>query len=184
MSKNKGLASFLFLSVGGRQVIPDRCGVVALSKSGDIIYSMGTLLEPVKAVVAINALPLVTASTLNYKGKVFREAMQFDVSGLKTNEQGAYAMHLSPLFQDTPATIPVEEADSDTHFLVVAGEKDAFGFRECLEPFRNRMLRHNKHNFETVLYPGAGHILESPYGPLIKHSFQRHIPDWVTPWGG
>nr|XP_045592604.1 acyl-coenzyme A thioesterase 5-like isoform X2 [Procambarus clarkii] len=160
------------------QVIPDRCGAVGVSKSGDIVFTMGTLFPSVKAVVGISSCTMAMSSRLTYKGQLYKQGINPPVEMMQMNEHGAYSLDFSFLFDnDNPAMIPVEEADDETHFLVVAGEDDAFGFGKSLAVFRERMLHHNRSNFQTVLYPGTGHMIEPPYGPLIQQSFQRHFPD-------
>ncbi|XP_050717951.1 acyl-coenzyme A thioesterase 1-like isoform X2 [Eriocheir sinensis] len=158
------------------QVIPDRCGTVAVSKNGDVALSMATLMNAVKAVVGINTCIMAHGSRLTYKGELYREDNTPFDKGLMRTERGTYARCMQSHFTvDNPAMIPVEEADEDTHFLMVAGEADSWGFGGALAPFRERMLRHNKHNFELVLYPGTGHLIEPPYGPHISQSFHRYI---------
>lgn len=173
------------------EVIPDRCGAVGVSKSGDILLGMASLLPKVKAVVGISCCPIVLHSQMTYKGKFFRQGVEMSKSILKQTERDTVVGNLQEYFtKDNPAMIPVEEADEDTHFLMVAGNDDPWGFRQALTAFRERMLSHNKHNFETVLYPGTGHLIEPPYGPFIGHSYQRHVPgnDFnhgvVMEWGG
>ncbi|KAK4325048.1 hypothetical protein Pmani_004358 [Petrolisthes manimaculis] len=159
-------------------VVPDRCGVVAISKSGDIIFSMGTLLPKVKAVVSISGLTFAYHTRFMYKGKLYMEGCKYHTTSLDINDEGALYGSMEVLFSnDNPSMIPVEEADDDTHFLVAVGEDDSWGFKHSLPPFRERMLKNHKYNFETILYPGTGHIIEPPYGPLIRQSFQRHFPE-------
>lgn len=173
------------------EVIPDRCGAVAISKTGDILLSMASLLPAVKAVVGINCCILALHSQMTYKGKLFRKGIEMPENTLTKTERGTTVGNLQQYFtKDNPAMIPVEEADEDTHFLMVAGNDDPWGFRHSLTAFRERMLSHNKHNFETVLYPGTGHIIEPPYCPHFSQSFQRHVPvkemthGVVMEWGG
>lgn len=183
------------LLLSQRGVIPDRCGVVASSKSGDILFSMATLFPKVKAVVSIGGLTFAYHSRFTYKGKLFMQGCSYGADTLKLTKDGVIYGDMEHLFtNDNPAMIPVEEADDDTHFLVAVGEDDSWGFKHSLAPFRERMLRNNKHNFETVLYPGTGHIIDPPYGPLVRQSFQRHFPEQerleeasrgaVLSWGG
>lgn len=171
------------------EVVPDRCGAVAVSKSGDIVFSMATLFEPVKAVVGINSCTMVLHSRFTYKGNLYKQGQQSPLQALVANEAGAYSIDMGSLFDNNnPTMIPVEEADDDTHFLVVAGEDDPWGFKSSLAPFRERMLQHGRRNLETVLYPGAGHIIEPPYGPLVQYSYQPHVPGRkggiIMNWGG
>ncbi|XP_050717952.1 acyl-coenzyme A thioesterase 1-like [Eriocheir sinensis] len=165
------------LLLAAPKVIPDRCGIVAVSKNGDVALSMATLMPAVKAVVGINSCIMSYSSRLTYKGKLFREGItRFDEDVVRT-ERGTYSGCPQRHFRvNNQAMIPVKEADEDTHFLMVAGEADSWGFGGTLAPFRERMLCHNKHNFETMLYPGAGHLLEPPYGPHISQTFQELNP--------
>lgn len=177
------------------EVIPDRCGAVAISKSGDIVFSMGTALPAVKAVVGISSCTMVFHSKFFYKGKFYGKGEELPFETLKPDENGALSGDMTFLFDpDNPSMIPVERADDETHFLVAVGDDDPWGFRASIPAFRERMLRNNRRNFETVLYPGTGHIIEPPYGPLIHSSFQRHLPSKhhhegydkgvVMKWGG
>lgn len=159
------------------EVIPDRCGAVAISKSGDIVFSMGTAFPAVKAVVGISSCTMVFHSKFFYKGKFYGKGVEVPFDIMKPDESGAISADLTYLFDpDNPLMIPVERADDETHFLVAVGDDDPWGFRASIPAFRERMLRNNRRNFETILYPGAGHIMEPPYGPLIHSSFQRHMP--------
>ncbi|MED6268975.1 hypothetical protein CHARACLAT_028290 [Characodon lateralis] len=52
-----------------------------------------------------------------------------------------------------------------------------------MENMVERLTSNGKENFETVCYPGAGHLLEPPYGPFCSsciHFFGR-LP---VLWGG
>lgn len=174
------------------EVIPDRCGAVANSRSGDILLSMATLLPAVKAVVGVSCSTIALGSTLIYKGKIFKQGYDMDQITFEKTNRGPWVGSLQQQFTtDNPAMIPVEEADEDTHFLLAVGDDDPWGFQHSLAPFRERMLSHNRHNFETVLYPGTGHIIEPPYNAFNYQSFHRHIPTKehltkgiIFQWGG
>lgn len=170
------------------EVIPDRCGAVANCKSGDIAFTLATLMEPMKAIVGINPCIMVLHSRFMYRGKLYKQGFRLEDQHFRY-EDGKYWMDLESCFyKNRQEIIPVEDADDDTHFLVIAGEDDPWGFKGNLTPFRERMRQHGKRNFETVLYPGAGHIIEPPYAPHIRHCYQSHLP-WkeggcILKWGG
>ena len=180
----------VLLAVPG--VIPDRCGAVANSRTGDILLTMATLLPAVKAVVGINCSTFAIESGITYRDKVIKQGLDLEQLSFRQTETGSWIASFQEYFtEDNPAMIHVEEADEDTHFLLVAGEDDSWGFQHSLAPFQERMLNHNKHNFETVLYPGTGHLIEPPYNAFIKQSFHRHSPTKqhspkgiIMQWGG
>ncbi|XP_065325597.1 peroxisomal succinyl-coenzyme A thioesterase-like [Pelmatolapia mariae] len=46
-----------------------------------------------------------------------------------------------------------------------------------------RLKRHGKENFESVSYPGAGHLLEPPYEPFCPSS-AHGVLSYIASWGG
>ncbi|XP_064095117.1 bile acid-CoA:amino acid N-acyltransferase-like isoform X3 [Macrobrachium nipponense] len=160
------------------QVIPDRCGVVCNSKSGDIGYNMAVLFEEVKAVIGINALTFPFYSQYYYGGKLLIKGKVFSRDELVTDNDGLTHFKLQKYFNNATneQLIPVEEADEDTQFMVVCGDDDPCEFKHSIPAFEERMQKANKTNYETVLYKGAGHLLHSPYDPLCYATLQPSLP--------
>ncbi|XP_068236441.1 bile acid-CoA:amino acid N-acyltransferase-like [Palaemon carinicauda] len=175
------------------QVIPDRCGVVCNSKSGDIGFNMAILFDEVKAVIGINALTFPFYSQYYYRGKQFITSMVLPGNALVTDSDGMSYCDLEPFFcSSNPHMIPVEEAAEDTNFMVVCGDDDTGGFKASIPPFEERMRKANKTNYETILYKGLGHLAHPPFDPLCYASHQPHLPlaegnegkGFTFKWGG
>lgn len=160
------------------RVIPDRCGVVCNSKSGDIGYSMAILFEQVKAVIGVNALTFPFYTQYYYRGKPIMKGIAVEKDVLVTDNDGLTYSKFKSYFNNNTNEhlIPVEEADEDTHFMVVCGEDDPCDFKDSIPPFEERMRNANKTNYETVLYKGVGHLVHPPYDPLCYASLQPYLP--------
>ena len=70
-------------------------------------------------------------------------------------------------------TFQVERA-SGCEFLLIHGEEDAmmpgqFHLNKQIERFK----KFNQTNYEALLLPGAGHLLEIPHTPLSKTPFHK-----------
>lgn len=166
-------------------VVKDRCGVISVSKSTDIAYSMGTWLSHVKAIVCISGPPVAFGSLISYKGKTLLEGVQMGMEHILIDEEGRLHFKrdfLTELSPHHPQFIPINEADDGTHFLVAAGDDDAWACNMSIPAVKQRMQIFGKNNVEAVVYPGAGHMIEPPYGPLIYHSYHRYLP--ITDEGG
>ena len=171
-------------------VIPDRCGSVVNSKSGDIGMYMAILFEEMKAMVGINAVTFPVNTKYYYRGKPYSEGINLSQEILKRGKGGSSYADFSPLFSKTQM-IPVETAGHDTHFQLVFGDDDPFGLKACIKPFTERMQRNNNNNFEIFLYKDAGHMIQQPYDAMVPHALhQAKLPGWSTrqdiqlQWGG
>ncbi|XP_042862615.1 acyl-coenzyme A thioesterase 1-like isoform X1 [Penaeus japonicus] len=171
-------AAELLMSQEG--VVPDRCGIVGVSKAADIAFTLATWMAEVKAVVSISGSPVAYDSIITYQGKTILEGFKMDMSVLRLDEHGRlYPLRemIQLLTPDHPKFIPINLADDDTYFLVVGGDDDAWSCDVPVHSVRERMEMFGRtEKLETKVYPGAGHILEPPYGALIHHSYHRHLP--------
>lgn len=163
------------------EVVPDRCGVVAISKATDVACCMATYLTQVKALVTISGSPIAVDSVITYRGHTLVEGYKLDVSIMAADQDGRLHPQRELLKQgahaDHPKFIPIEQADDDTYFLMTFGGQDAWSMNIFLSVARERMDSRGRGAWlETVEYPGAGHILEPPYGAHIPHSYHRYLP--------
>ena len=147
---------------------------------------MASYLKGVEAVVWINGCSANTALPLYYKKKLILPALMFDSDKVIPTDSGAiitkYAVH-NPLEEKNKATlVPIERAKG--RFLFVASEDDLnWDSKAYVLEMTERLRRHGKENFESVLSPGAGHYLEPPYGPDCASSFHGVVGRPVV-WGG
>ncbi|XP_074545131.1 acyl-coenzyme A thioesterase 1-like [Halichoeres trimaculatus] len=161
-------------------------GLITLSKSGDLALSIASYLSGAQAIVWINGHSANTLLPLCYKKSQILPPLMFDKNKIIPAESGAiiikYGMH-DPLAEENRATlIPIEKAKG--RFLFVASEEDlnwdSLGYAKEM---MDRLKRHGKDNFESLIYPGAGHYLEPPYGPYCPSSFHGIVKQIVM-WGG
>uniref|UniRef100_A0A8D3BTJ7 BAAT/Acyl-CoA thioester hydrolase C-terminal domain-containing protein n=1 Tax=Scophthalmus maximus TaxID=52904 RepID=A0A8D3BTJ7_SCOMX len=140
-------------------------GVISLSKSGDLALSIASFLPDVEATVWINGC---SANTLVH------------------TESGAcigkYVMNSTEAEENKATVVPIERAKG--RFLFVAAEDDLnWDSKAYVDEMVERLQRHGKENFESVIYPGAGHYLEPPYGPNCPSSFHgAHAAAEVHLW--
>ncbi|KAK7086941.1 hypothetical protein SK128_004855 [Halocaridina rubra] len=148
-------------------VIKDRCGVISVSKSSDIAYSMGTWLSPVKAVVGISGPPLGFDSDLSYKGQIILKGVKLAAEDMAMDKEKriypkreAIRNFFNPKFEEH--MVPIENADEGTHFLVVASDDDSWNTDIAAHELRMRMEKFGKTHVEIIVYPGAGHMIRAP----------------------
>ena len=110
----------------------------------------------------------------------------YDVRGVTVTESGAYnikhGLHDPLAPENAGSLIPIEQATG--RFLFVSAEED-LNWDSCLfaDQMTERLRRQGKDNFEKVMYPGAGHYLEPPFGPYCPSSFHGVVGAPVA-WGG
>uniref|UniRef100_A0A3Q3RYY5 Acyl-CoA thioesterase 21 n=1 Tax=Mastacembelus armatus TaxID=205130 RepID=A0A3Q3RYY5_9TELE len=161
-------------------------GIMARSKGGDIALSLAAFVSGVKAVVSINGCNAVVSVPLYYQNHQIISPLGSDITKLITTESGASIIKYGlgdPLAEENKySLVPTEQAKG--HFLFVASEDDLnWDSKAYMDQMAERLKHHGKENFETLCYPGAGHLLEPPYGPYCPSSFHR-IVHHVVLWGG
>lgn len=175
------------------EVIPDRCGVVSSSKGSDTALAMGIHLDKVKAVVCIGGMVVATTNTLTYRGLELWKGVQFSDDNMTFDHMNRVVQKESIMREilrhDHPLLPSVEAASDDTHFLLVAGDQDTYHTKYGVEAIRRRMEMHGREDqVHTIVYPGAGHIIETPYNTLSDHSHYQlpvgKVRDLVLYWGG
>lgn len=148
--------------------------------------SLASFLPGIKAVVWINGCSANVAVPLYYKTKKILPPVAFDLSKVITTASGAsivkYGVPGPESEEVKNCLVPIERADA--HLLFVASEDDLnWDSKAYMDEMVDRLKRHGKKNFESVLYPRAGHLLEPPYGPFCESGIHGIVRDPVM-WGG
>ncbi|XP_026169815.1 acyl-coenzyme A thioesterase 1-like [Mastacembelus armatus] len=161
-------------------------GIVSRSKGGEIALSLAAFVPGVEATVWINGCSAVLLVPLYYKNQQIFPPLLFDTNKLIHTESGASIMKYgfeNPVAEkNKDSLVPIEQAKG--RFLFVASEDDlCLDSKVYMDQMVERLKHHGKENFETVRYPGAGHLLEAPYSPYCTSSFHRVLP-YVVLWGG
>ncbi|XP_076036922.1 peroxisomal succinyl-coenzyme A thioesterase-like isoform X3 [Oratosquilla oratoria] len=162
-------------------VIPDRCGFVSVCLSSYLALACGAWMDRVKAVTTIGGFTFFYESHLTYKNREYFGEF-FDGSQVIFKE-GEVEASISKnvmggrLDPEHPLTVPVEEADDDTYFLALGGDRDVWHLHRGLEVLEGRLTsRGRSDKIRTILYPGVGHLLEVPYTPLCGFIWQKFSP--------
>uniref|UniRef100_A0A3Q0TF79 Acyl-coenzyme A thioesterase 1-like n=1 Tax=Amphilophus citrinellus TaxID=61819 RepID=A0A3Q0TF79_AMPCI len=150
-------------------------GIMANSKGAIIGLSLAAFVPGVKAVVCINGRNTNSSVVVCYKKQEVLSTLMFDYIKLINPDSffviGRYVFK-NPLAEKLKAsTVPIERAKG--HFLFAASEDDLhWASKAHMDGMVERLQCHGKENFESVSYPGAGHLLEPPYRPYCPSSFQ------------
>uniref|UniRef100_A0A3Q0S8N2 Acyl-coenzyme A thioesterase 1-like n=1 Tax=Amphilophus citrinellus TaxID=61819 RepID=A0A3Q0S8N2_AMPCI len=161
-------------------------GIISRSKGADIALSLAAFVPGVKAVVWINGSSANVGIPLYYKKRQILSPLMLDFSKVIPTESGAnlikHALE-NPLAEGKTGTlIPIERASA--RFLFAAAEDDLnWDSKAYMEEMVKRLKRHGKENFESVLYPKAGHLLEPPYGPFCPSALHGML-NFSVVWGG
>lgn len=170
-------------------VIPDRCGVLSSSKGASLGLAMGIHLPNVTAVVCIGGM-LVGDMDATYQGKDLWKAAKLDASLYDFDEQNLITIKENAfkekLTYDNPSMPPIETAAENTHFLLICGEEDGLRSKVPLEAMSRRMRLYGREGkCHTVVYSGAGHIIEPPYNTFSGYSiYDLTGKKMILDWGG
>ncbi|XP_070829534.1 acyl-coenzyme A thioesterase 1-like [Chaetodon trifascialis] len=161
-------------------------GVISRSKGGDIALTLAAFVPGVEAVVWINSCSANLGLPLFYKKQQILSPLLFDPSKVIPTESGASIIKYgvkNPLAEESKGSlIPIEQAEG--RFLFLAAEDDLnWDSKGYVDEMVERLKHHGKENFESVCYPGAGHLLEPPYGPHCTSSVHGLI-GFPVMWGG
>lgn len=161
-------------------------GIIGRSKGGDIALSLAAFVPNIEAVVCINGCSANVAFPLYHKKRQVLSVIAFDYSKAIPTASGArmtkHCMTNPLADKNKSSLVPVERAEG--RFLFVASEGDlSWDSQGFMENMVERLRQHGKHNFESVAYTGAGHLLEPPYGPLCVSSFHG-VLGYTVLWGG
>uniref|UniRef100_A0A8C6UQI2 Uncharacterized protein n=1 Tax=Neogobius melanostomus TaxID=47308 RepID=A0A8C6UQI2_9GOBI len=147
-------------------------GVMGLSKGTDVALSVASFVRGVGAVVSINGCN--------------PPALRPDLSKCIALSSGLYmvknAMPIPTSAEHRDTVVPIEKASAQ--FLFAASEDDLnWDSVAFMEQMVERMKHHGRNNFEAISYPGAGHILDTPFSPFEASGFHGVFKMSVL-WGG
>jgi len=150
-------------------------GAVGSSKSGDIVLNMALHIPQVTAVVAINGCISNVATNFNLDNGKFVPGLGRNMEAVKILSDGvvdAYDSFDNPL--EAPETIlPVE--DLKAWVLCVVGEADRNWKSGAYADMMEARVRGTPAEglLQVVRYPGAGHLIEPPFGPFCQIAFHK-----------
>lgn len=161
-------------------------GIMSRCKGANIGLALAAFVPGVEAIVCMNACNANVVTPLYYKKRQILSSILFDESKFIPTESGAIIIKDAledPLAEKNKGSlIPIERAKS--HFLfAVVGDDLNWDSEAYMDEMVVRLKHHGKENFETVFYPGAGHMLEPPYAPHCPSSFNAGVGKRVL-WGG
>uniref|UniRef100_A0A1A8FPN4 Acyl-CoA thioesterase 2 n=1 Tax=Nothobranchius korthausae TaxID=1143690 RepID=A0A1A8FPN4_9TELE len=167
--------------VGGKGV-----GIISRSKGGDIALSLAAFVPGVEVVVWINGCSANVGIPLCYKNHQILTPLGFDFNKVIPTTSGANMIKCgvgNPLLEENKGSVvPIERANC--RFLFAASEDDLnWDSKAYMDNMVERLKLHGKDNFESVSYPGAGHMLEPPYGPFCSSALHGMLSLNVM-WGG
>lgn len=160
-------------------------GVIGVSKGAEIGLAMACFLKQVVATICINGTTAIFQFPLKYKDMVIRPICSF-IERIQMNALGLVRfLHLAGDPQDEQnqqSVLPLEKAQGPILFIV--GENDeCIKSREYAEQALHQLRSHGRNNGRMLAYPGAGHLIEPPFGPLCYASRNYNTP-WPVVWGG
>uniref|UniRef100_A0A3B3ZLX3 Acyl-coenzyme A thioesterase 1-like n=1 Tax=Periophthalmus magnuspinnatus TaxID=409849 RepID=A0A3B3ZLX3_9GOBI len=161
-------------------------GVVARSKAADVALSLAAFVRGVGAVVWINGCCANVEVPLFYRQRQLLPALRPDMSKIIKTDSGAYLLKPATPIPCSEAhlqtVIPIEKASAQLLF-VASGDDLHWDSAAFMEQMVERLKLHGKNNYEAILYPGAGHLLEPPFSPFIVSSFHG-VAKTAVLWGG
>uniref|UniRef100_A0A2P2HZM7 Acyl-coenzyme A thioesterase 1-like n=1 Tax=Hirondellea gigas TaxID=1518452 RepID=A0A2P2HZM7_9CRUS len=167
-----------------KNVIPDRCGMVSVSKSTDIALLLSTKVPQLTGVVCISVVHVSYDTNITYNGKLIVQGVKLGLEHMTTDEKGRLYPNAESIFSnflrpgvEQAGMLRLVEASPECRYLIVAGSEDTWLCYMCVPYVQQYMERHGREqNLESIIYEGAGHIIEPPYGPHIIHTYQRVLP--------
>ena len=176
-------------------VIPDGCGVIGTCLGGVFAIALGVYVEKVRAIITINTAAIASGIQITYQGKVViqgskmtSEHMTFDDKFRVTPRKELWQSMMVP---EHPNILPIDQIPADKSVLIIAGDDDSMLGHLSAQMFETKYKQSGKSNIRKIIYKGAGHMIEPPYGPLIEHAYQvdsnpagKDPSKYVMYWGG
>ena len=162
-------------------------GLMGISKGADYIISLAIQRTDIKAIVWISGAHAISGMPMKFNGKS-SDFLKFEPEHAKLTADGVLCFRdcYPPEPLDKPgrsAVFPVERMEGSV--LLVCGMDDqSWNSEDMAERILKRMERHGKGSQCTLLkYPGAGHLIEPPFTPMCRHSYNK-VYKMGFEWGG
>lgn len=159
--------------------------MISVSKGAEIGLAMACYLKQVVATVCINGSNAAFEFPLRYRDLVLTPIPSFP-ERMEVNASGAVRLRHykgDPRDESNQQSVfPVEKSKGPILFII-GGDDECFNSRDYAEQALGQLQSHGRSNGRMLLYPGAGHLIEPPYGPLCYGSRTRGFPLPLL-WGG
>ena len=177
------------------EVIGDKCGVIGTCLGGLMAILMGVYIKEVKSILTINTAAIAAGATVTLGGVPLNETIQLTTDSMtfdsKMRVKPVKEKWIEYLQTDNSRIIPVHKLDDDKNIIFVAGDNDSMFGHYSAKAFEKLMHDHNRSNMTSIIYEGAGHMIEPPYGILIEHAYEvssnpkgKVPPNYIMYWGG
>ncbi|KAL5008200.1 hypothetical protein ScPMuIL_013781 [Solemya velum] len=157
-------------------------GVIGVSKGGEIGLTMAAYIPKVKAVVNINGPTFYMLPSVRHADDKRYEDVDVDLTLVQYVEDCVVLRGTHYTFIETHFFV-LKIWNGDAKVLSVIGGDD-----QCLDTvihqrLLDKMPSNKKSNMEILKYPGAGHLIEPPYMPLCRSSYNNTMMS-IFMWGG
>ncbi|XP_060065080.1 acyl-coenzyme A amino acid N-acyltransferase 1-like [Ylistrum balloti] len=160
-------------------VKPGGLGIIANSKGAEFAQLMAIHCDKIKYMVSVNGMPYITFFPIRNGDVSYPPAVKLDLSSCDFTDEGVVGRKGHIL--DTEKFIKVWE--SDVKILSICGSDD-LNLHPDLQQLRVDCFPPDKRdNIELVTYKGAGHLIEPPFTPHCRASYNKLIQNNLV-WGG
>ncbi|KAJ8309324.1 hypothetical protein KUTeg_014198 [Tegillarca granosa] len=161
-------------------VIKDGIGVVSVSKGAEICQLLAVNCTKIHAAVLISGPPCCTALPIINNGKEVPTVIG-DFFKFKWTDEGLIMRDAYNV--NEYAKVPkIEIWKSNAKILNIVADDDQCAESSVLASHVDAYPEHLKCNIETVVYHDAGHLIEPPYSPFCKASYNKLIGKYCVSW--
>lgn len=154
-------------------------GIIATSKGAELGQFLAIHCPLVKAIVNVNGMPYLSFSPIHDGHTSYPNAIELDLDLYEITDEGIVAKP-GHCF-DTSKFFKVWE--SDVKILTLCGTDDLNVHPDLQQLQADCFPAHKRDNIELVVYKGAGHLIDPPYSPHCRASFNKLLQNCLV-WGG
>ncbi|XP_074660474.1 bile acid-CoA:amino acid N-acyltransferase-like [Tubulanus polymorphus] len=162
-------------------------GVVGVSKGAEIGIMMTEVCRYITALVAINSFShsLLWPTAIGGQIKPFFPmdfTRDFAITEENTRRYKHFIYPECDVDKDNGSLLQIEKSDT-AKFLLIAGQYDLTCHPQSTINLVERLRNHGRQNYELLMCPGAGHLLELPHTPLTRYCYHKMFKS-VFDYGG